>query len=64
VLAGADPGPLAEHHDVEQRVGAEPVGPWTEHAGALAGRVQPAMTRVGGVGDHLGVDVGGMPPMA
>jgi hypothetical protein len=37
----------AEHDEVEQRVGAEPVGAVHGHAGALADRVQAATTAFG-----------------
>ena len=51
----------AEHDDVEQRVGAEPVGAVHRHARALAGGVEAGEHRVGGVDHDLGVDVGGNP---
>ena len=53
------PAAAAEHHDVEQRVGAEPVGAVHRDAGALAGGVEAREHRVVGVDDDLAVDVGG-----
>ena len=52
----------AEHHQVEQRVGAEPVGAVHRHAGRLAHRHQPRHDRVGlvaGRPQHFGADIGG-----
>ncbi len=50
--------PPAEHHDVEQGVGAQPVGPVHRHAGALAGGVEAGDDGALGVDDDLGLDVG------
>ena len=46
-LGGAMRGGAAEHHQVEQRVGAEPVGAVHGHAGRLAHRHQAGHDRVG-----------------
>ena len=57
VLDGVLAGALAEHVDVEQRVGAEAVRAVHRHARALAGGVEPGHDgRV--VAQHLGLDVG------
>ena len=57
MLDGVVAGALAEHVDVEQRVGAEAVGAVHRHAGALAGGVQARDDGVV-VRQHLGLHVG------
>jgi hypothetical protein len=58
VVGGPDAAALAEDVDVEQRVGAEPVGAVHRDAGDLAGGVQAGYD-VGVVAQHLRLDVGG-----
>jgi len=56
----------AEHHEIDQRIGAEPVGAMHRDAGGFAERHQARYHEVVVailLGQHLAVIIGGMPPM-
>ena len=57
-LGGAQPGMLAEDHQVEQRVGAKPVGAMNRDAGALPGRIQAGNGGIRFVKDRFTIFVG------